>query len=150
MPLVRALPNVVAWWIVVTSNEPPPVVAPNPSAPKTNRIPPNHLSVVPAHLASSACVRVIVVIGLLSDPQAHRRSPGEVAASFGEVLAILSSASGMLEGAVADTLVGVLLGKCRHVGVPGHGAHPDGRSSGVVGVEVVLRGVLAMGGMEHC
>ncbi|KAH7833447.1 hypothetical protein Vadar_006397 [Vaccinium darrowii] len=132
MALVRALTNAVARWLIVTSNKPPPTVALNPSASKSNRIPPDHLSVVPTP-PTKARILVVVVIGLLSDSQAHRSSPSEVSASNGDILAIISSTSRMHERAITGMYIGVVLCKCCHVGVPRHGAHTNGGSGGVVG-----------------
>lgn len=147
---VRLLADVVARRGIVAGDEPPAIVAPNPSAPHLHRVPPHHLRVVPALLPRRARVRVVVVERLLRHPQVHRRLPREVATAFRQVLPVLPAAARVHEIAVADPLVGVVPGEGRHGFVPGD--RPDAHlgTGGVVGVHVVLRRVLRLGGMDCC
>lgn len=80
---VGALPYKVARRVVVARNEPPPVVAPSPSAPNSSRVSPNHLCVVETLSSVDAWVGVVVIVTSLTHPQSHCRPPGKVTAALG-------------------------------------------------------------------
>ncbi|CAL9080274.1 unnamed protein product [Musa textilis] len=145
---VRAHPHDVARWVVVADDEDGAAVAPHPSTADGRRVPPHHLRVVAADLAVSARVAVVVVVLLLADPAVDGVGCGEVGAGAPEEVLPVRPA-GVHELAVADALVGVVLGVRGDVVVPRHGANADGRPGRVVGVHVVLGGVLREGGAGH-
>ncbi|EOX97255.1 Uncharacterized protein TCM_006334 [Theobroma cacao] len=144
---VRFLPDEVAWRVIVATDESSTIAAPYLSTTETNRAAPNHLSVMPANLAWCTSVRGVIIVGLLINPHPHGVGSRKVSAAHCKVLAIRST--GVHEVAIANVLIGVVLCKGSYVVVPSHGANTDRCTSRVVSIEVVLRGVLGMGGEDQ-
>lgn len=137
------LANIVAWWIIVATNECATMVATELSTPQTSRVPPNHMSVMATLLSGSTTVGIVtphpLTTSLLqcrrgrrySKQRSRHKAPGSAPC-------------------------------CSHLGVDWrsfarrqHGVVPNQRSDSysgvglVVDVVVVLLGVFGMGGLEH-
>ncbi|TYH02252.1 hypothetical protein ES288_A09G124800v1 [Gossypium darwinii] len=133
---VRSLTNDIACRSIVASNESSTSVAPHLSTPKTNRVAPNHLSIMPANLACCTTVGVVIVVYPLTNPHSYSTSARKVSATPGKILTIRST--GVNKVAVVIALISVVLCIGSHGVIPNHRANTDGCSSCIVSIEVVL------------
>jgi len=128
---VWPLPSIVSRRVVAADNESPTVVTLNLSAAELLGISPDHLSIVAAHLTSSAGIRIVIIILLLVNPRHHSGCHGIWISLWFEKIFTVSTTR-VLHSTVCDAFICIVLCVSRHSGVPYERADTQLGSRGIV------------------